>query len=373
METLSEDAQLNSTLKCKGCGAILHFKPGTENLQCDYCGQETHLDKLVEEANDQPPVDFDEYLEYTQSNRSAADVKMASCSGCGSTTALNALSVSDQCPFCGSPLVLDPQKNAQFVKPHYVLPFVLAKGDAVNYFSQWLKSSWWTPGDLAKKANQNAASLVGMYLPYWLYDTIAETDYSGERGDYYYTTETYTVTVDGEDEVRTREVSHTAWSYASGHVTTQFQDILIPGSQSLPTETLNALEPWVFEKSVAFDERYLAGFRSETYVIDPKKGFDLASQRTVGQIQGDIRDDIGGDEQRINNEDIDYTEKKVKQILLPVWASSYRYKDKVYQFTVNATTGEVIGKRPKSIIKITLLVLFILAVIAFVIFFLSNQ
>lgn len=373
MEPLSETAQLNSSLKCAGCGAILHFKPGTENLQCDYCGHETHLDKTPDDESDQPPLDYDEYLEYTQSNRSLADVKMASCSGCGSTTALDALSVSDQCPFCGSPLVLDSQKKAQFVKPHFVLPFALTKDEAINFFALWLKSSWWTPNDLAKKATQNSASLVGMYLPYWLYDTVAETDYSGERGDYYYTTETYTVEVDGRTETRTRQVRHTAWSYASGHVSTPFQDILIPASKSLPTETLNALEPWLFEKSAAFDERYLAGFRSETYVIDPKMGFDLASQRTLAGIKSDIYNDIGGDEQRINNEDIDYTDKKVKQILLPVWVSSYKYKDEIYQFTVNATTGEVIGKRPKSATKIVLLVLFILAVIAFGILYFQNQ
>lgn len=373
MDQLSETAKLNSTLKCDGCGAAVHFKPGTENLQCDYCGKEIHLDKIQDELNDQPPIDFDDYLEYAQSNRSTADVKMASCSGCGSTTALNALSVSDKCPFCGSPLVLDSKKETQFVKPHYVLPFALSRDEAINFYTLWLKSSWWTPNDLAKTASQNSAGLTGMYLPYWLYDTVAETDYTGERGDYYYTTETYTETVDGEERIRTREVRHTAWSPAMGRVVTDFQNILIPGSKSLPDKTLDALEPWLFEKATEFDERYLAGFRSETYAVDPKIGFDIAAQGTLARIESDIRDDIGGDEQRIHNEDVDYTEKKVRQILLPVWVNSYRYKDKVYQFTVNATTGEVIGKRPKSVAKIVLLVVFILMVIALGVIYFGNR
>jgi len=52
-----------------------------------------------------------------------------------------------------------------------------------------------------------------------------------------------------------------------------------------------------------------------------------------------------------------------KHILLPVWMSAYKYKDKVYQFMVNARTGEVQGKRPWSVVKILLFVL-ILALIA---------
>ena len=37
----------------------------------------------------------------------------------------------------------------------------------------------------------------GIYVPYWTFDAHTESDYTGERGDAYYTTETYTTTENG--------------------------------------------------------------------------------------------------------------------------------------------------------------------------------
>jgi hypothetical protein len=48
--------------------------------------------------------------------------------------------------------------------------------------------------------------------------------------------------------------------------------------------------------------------------------------------------------------------KQNKHILLPVWLSTFRYNNKVYQFLINARTGEVQGERPYSPAKITLAV-----------------
>jgi hypothetical protein len=56
-----------------------------------------------------------------------------------------------------------------------------------------------------------------------------------------------------------------------------------------------------------------------------------------------------------------------KHVLLPMWICSYRYRDKIYRFLVNARTGEVQGQRPWSWVKITLAAL-VAAVVAFVIY-----
>jgi hypothetical protein len=141
-------------------------------------------------------------------------------------------------------------------------------------------------------------------------------------------------------------VRHTNWSYTSGTVDCSFRDLLVPASKSLPEKTLDKLTPWKLNMLAKFDERYLSGFRSETYQLDPENGLLKAIEQTVEEINSTIRNDIGGDEQRINNTDTDYQNKAIKYIMLPVWVSAYNYNNKVYQFTVNASTGEVIGQRP---------------------------
>ena len=89
-------------------------------------------------------------------------------------------------------------------------------------------------------------------------------------------------------------------------------------------------------------------------------------------IDSKIRWDIGGDEQRIHSKTTYYQNITFKYILLPVWISAYRFKERTFQFLVNARTGEVQGERPWSWIKITLLVIFILALIGVIVYFANK-
>jgi len=72
-------------------------------------------------------------------------------------------------------------------------------------------------------------SMVGSYLPHWGFDDRTTTDYTGQRGDHYYTTETYTTQENGQTVTNTRQVQHTAWSHASGRVSRDFTDVLATG------------------------------------------------------------------------------------------------------------------------------------------------
>lgn len=353
---------INNSLNCSGCGALLHFNPGTHNLLCDYCG----VSNAIENAPDSNvilPYDYDEFIAGIDNNKQSADLKVVNCKNCGSQTILDQFVTSDKCPFCTAPLVLDLESGQQYVPPHYILPFAITQQQGIEFFKKWLKSLWWAPNNLAKKVSDSSSALKGVYLPHWTYDTYTVTDYSGERGDYYYTTETYTETVNGREETRTREVRHTSWSYTSGTVECNFQDLMVPASNSLPEKTLNKLGPWNFDMLTKFDERYMSGFRSETYQLKPEQGFVKAAEQTVGTINSAIRDDIGGDEQRIDSMDTQYLDKAIKYLMLPVWVSAYNYNNKIYQFTVNASTGEVIGQRPVSAIKIILAVLLLIVLI----------
>ena len=371
MNDQTKPSTVNNSLNCNGCGALLHFAPGTHNLQCDYCG----ASNPIESKDDDGEIysyDLEHFLTEIATAQPSDTLKQVSCKNCGSQTALDSFVTSDKCPFCTAPLVLLPEAGQQYVEPHYILPFAITQQQGIDAFKKWIKGLWWSPNDLGKKLVSDSTGLKGVYLPHWAYDVNTLTDYNGERGDYYYTTETYTETVDGKSQTRTREVRHTRWSYASGTIHCSFSDLMVPASTSLPEKTLNKLEPWKFSMLVPFDERYMSGFRSETYQLDPEQGFLKAAEQTVSTIDSSIRDDIGGDEQRIDSTDTDYLDKAIKYLMLPVWVSAYKYNNKVYQFTVNASTGEVIGQRPLSALKITLAVLFVILLIIVIVILVQN-
>ena len=114
---------------------------------------------------------------------------------------------------------------------------------------------------------------------------------------------------------------------------------------------------------VPYADDYLAGFRAEAYQVGLEEGFGVARQKMQPAIEHAICEDIGGDEQRISDMRTRYDAITFKHILLPVWLSAYRYSEKTYRFMVNARTGQVIGERPYSAIKITLFVLMCLAIL----------
>jgi len=80
-------------------------------------------------------------------------------------------------------------------------------------------------------------------------------------------------------------------------------------------------------------------------------------------ITQSVKRDIGGDEQRVYSVNSEYKDITFKHILLPIWISAYKFKNKVYNFLINARTGEVQGERPYSVWKI---IFFSLAVIVFI-------
>jgi hypothetical protein len=251
------------------------------------------------------------------------------------------------------------------LKPKSLLPFKIEQKKGFSLFKDWIHSLWFAPNDLKKMA-ENHEKLTGIYLPYWTYDCRTETDYTGQRGDDYYVNETYTAVENGRSVVRTRQVRRTRWQFASGRVHNTFDDVLVTGSHSLPTEYCQALEPWDLKDLVPFDEKYLSGFRAESYQVDVKAGFEIAMKRMDSTIRSTVCHDIGGDHQRIDSLDVRYDDITFKHILLPIWLSAYRYKGKVYRFMVNGCTGEVQGERPYSWIKITFAVLVVLILAMFI-------
>lgn len=345
--------------KCKQCGARLEFAPGTDALACPYCGAMNEIPKTAEHVLE---LDFESALAKAQDAAATHEILTVKCKECGAESTLPPDVTSAPCAFCGSGLVTTAASR-KAIKPNAVLPFKVTRDAARTSFLQWIAGLWFAPSEL-KRLAQMEASLSGVYVPYWTYDAETTTDYVGERGDAYYTAETYTETVNGRTETRTREVRHIRWTPASGTVEDSFDDLLVRATSALPTKYLDALEPWDLEHLVPYRDEYLSGFRTDSYQVDLAQGFEFARTVIDSTIDRSCRADIGGDEQRVESKETEYREITFKHVLFPVWISAYRYRGRIYRLLVNARTGEVQGERPWSAAKIVGLVLAIVAAIA---------
>lgn len=345
---------------CEGCGARLHYSPGTRSLRCPYCGRVQDVPALevsVEESS------YEQWLARAGHEVLEPGVQVLVCTSCNAHTESDRLAT--RCPFCGSPLVADVNADPErVVRPAGVVPFIVGKRQADDAFRAWVRSRRFAPGALRKVSTTEA--MQGTYLPFWTFDAETETDYSGMRGEHYWTTETVMVNVNGRMERQTQQVRKTRWWPASGHVGRSFDDVVVPATTHLESARLARLEPFHVSTAVPYQAQYLAGHQALRHDVDPPAGLDTAKRVMAQQIEYDCREDIGGDEQQVTSMRTGYADVMFKLVLVPLWLAAYVYAGRTYQVAVNAHSGHVVGDRPWSAWKIALAVIaaIVLAVVA---------
>ena len=351
---------------CRACGANVEYEPGTASLVCPYCNADN---PIPQSADDVEELDFRKALVHAD-RPEGVETLAVSCGACGAGFTLQPNVTADRCPFCDAPIVASEAAVRRQIEPWALLPFAIPKKDAGAAQKQWLHGRWFAPSDLVRRANRDA--IDGVYLPFWTYDCQTESFYVGQRGHYYYEDEEYETTENGQQVTRTRRVQKTRWSPASGVVWVPFDDVVVPGSERLPTALIAKLEPWDLDRLERYDERYLSGFQAECYQIGLEDGFEHAKRFMDPAIRNACARDIGGDTQVVHTVKTRYDRITFKHILLPVWISAYRYRDRVYRVMINARTGEVVGERPWSAVKITLAVLAMTLLIALILYFAKS-
>ncbi|MGI8641436.1 MAG: hypothetical protein ACR2MG_16000 [Pyrinomonadaceae bacterium] len=340
---------------CEQCGANIIFDPRNGQLTCPYCN---FTKTIATDGGEITERDFNSFLrpDAERLQPLAREAMQVSCSSCGATVTFVPPETARNCDFCGAKIVAQPKSADPLVAPEGVLPFSITNQHASGSLKTWINSRWFAPNNLKIFAQPDKISSV--YIPYWTFDADTHSQYSGERGEYYYETEHYKE----NGERKSRQVRHTNWHSAAGAVSRFFDDIYIAATKSVVPEYLKKLN-WQFSEIVPYEPAYLAGHKAQTYQVTLEEGFEEFKQIATGVIYNDVRQDIGGDEQQVHNVSTEYSKVTFKHLLLPVYAGAYRYNNKVFQIVVNGRTGEVQGERPYSWLKIGCLSIFILAVI----------
>ena len=343
---------------CTKCGADLKYKPGAAALVCPFCGTENAISVTETRIEEKDYNETIRLLRAQEAKEETIETIVTACGACGAEVSLGPNKTAGECAFCGSNIIAQG-KSKRSLKPESLLPFQIAQQDAADRFRRWLQKRWFAPSKL--KSYARPEGLKGVYSPYWTYDAGTVTEYSGSRGDYYIDIETYTEEEDGKSVSKTREVRKIRWSPVSGVVENSFDDVLVHAAENMDEKYVNRLEPWDLENLVPYDSSYLPGFQVESYSVDIEAGLAKAKERMAPVIEASVIREIGGDLQTISSCITQYNGISFKHVLLPVWMSAYRYQDKVYQFLVNARTGEIHGERPWSAAKIMLFVLVLAA------------
>lgn len=349
------DTKEETDKKCPQCGGVMDFNPSTGNLKCPYCEYE----KVIEIQADAPAKasEMDFYAaEHTANCNWGVETKTVLCKACGAESIYDALQTAAVCPFCGSNQVMEAN-DQNTMSPGGVVPFSISDKQASILFRRWIKHRWFCPRLAKNSAKPDRFN--GIYLPYWTFDTYTVSSYRGEYGiDHTRKNskgETYTETV---------------WHHTSGVHQEFFNDELVLASTNHDIVILRKLEPFDTENNKTYKPEYIAGFVAERYSLGLKDAWQRAMRsiksKLTSNISSKVRRETHADHVRGLTFSTDYNDITFKYLLLPIWISNYKYKNKVYQFMVNGQTGKVAGKTPISIPKVILATLGILAIFAVV-------
>jgi DNA-directed RNA polymerase subunit RPC12/RpoP len=366
------------TFPCKNCGAELAYDAGSQGMACPYCGHKEAVGSPAEPnlagstaGNPgwaMPPAGAAAIREIPIEQGMAmalkgfgAPVTTLRCNDCGATVNVGEGERTASCAFCGSKQVLSEATNQSAIRPESLVPFKVTREDANSRFGVWIGKLWFRPGDLKKMAK--VQEIGGVYIPFWTFDAFVSSVWSAERGFYYYETETYTETVDGRTETRTRQVQRTRWEPASGSRQDAYDDVLVCASKGLPPHLVDNLSTFDTKALTPYQPQFLAGWRAESYAIDLMPGWQLGQERIGNSQMARCAGDVGGDTHRCLSVSNQFSNITFKHVLLPIWIAAYRYNGKVYRFLVNGQTGEVVGVAPWSVWKILGLVIVVLAIV----------
>ena len=347
--------------KCPQCGATLEYDPKTKGLFCPYCEykEEIKAENTTGDAIAQE-LDFDK-AEFTGNCDWGVAQKTVTCKSCGAVTVYDALEVANVCPYCGSNQVMEAS-DVKTLAPNGVIPFEITAKQASAKFVTWIKKKWFAPRAAKESAHPDA--FKGIYLPYWTFDADTSSDYTAEYG------------IDKKVKRGDKEEVVTDWHRTRGHYDYFIDDQLVAASGSQNTRILEKAEPYDTNNCKAYKPEYLAGFAAERYSVGLKDAWEKAKafikSRLEGLISSKIRDDHRADRVRNLQFTTSYSNITYKYVMLPVWVSSYVYKDKTYQFVVNGQSGKVGGDYPISPWRVLIAVFIGVAIVA-AIYYLASM
>ncbi len=321
--TVADDLPQVQTAVCPSCGGPV--EPG--DRYCGACGSEQ---PVAAELVEQPAQ------------------RHLRCKNCGAEIGVDPDQRSYVCPFCDSTYVVEftPEQSGRQA-PEFVIGFAVTPEQALERFRGWIgQGGWFRPGDL--RAARVEDKLRGVYLPFWSFSMLADSEWAARIGEYWYRTETYTTTRNGKTVTRTRTVRETEWWPLRGLHHHYYSGYLVSGSRGLPQREADRIKPFHLAALKRYQPYFLAGWTCEEYSLAREEALRICQTEFYRREQERVADYLPGDTHSNLQVATRFSRISSDLILLPVYMLSYRYGQRQFRFLVNGQTGKVYGEKPVS-------------------------
>lgn len=297
---------------CPNCGGQLRFSAEDQQLKCKSCGSLTEIDS------------------YTPDDKIGMDTittNVYECPCCGGEIQLIDNDGMEFCPYCGNQATMQEKFSTEGA-PKYILPFQLNKAKARDKYKSLTGHLHFAPDGLGDK--DNIEKLVGMYVPYYLYDYSIddEIEYKGKTtrstADYYIT------------------------DYANVDVSVKVDSLKVPfdASQTLDDSIAAKLEPFPMDKVRTFNPGYLAGFFVENSTVDKDVYKSDSLDKAVDYLCSEVSKGSHGYSPEAGTKyeiqtklanDLEYDD--AQGAYMPMYFMTTKYDDRVAYSIINGANG----------------------------------
>lgn len=295
--------------KCRNCGGNVVYEPSRGRMYCPHCESEDSEDTIQGGS-------------------------LTQCVNCGAPVDAGQYASASRCEHCGSYIVFNERVEGVY-KPHMILPFRINKDKAVAMMEKEFKKRVFTPSDFM--STKSLEKMVGIYVPFWLYDYKADYDFVGEG------TKVRSWT-NGDTEY-----IETSYYEVVRKMDADFDKIPVDASYAMEDGVMDLMEPYDYQQFQDYAPKYMSGFYGEIY----NQGAAELENRAQDKARSATEEMMGAsmreyDSMKSLRKDLNLERGSVNYALMPVWQYLYRYRGGDYLLHVNGQTGKVIGKTPVS-------------------------
>ncbi|MBL8602720.1 MAG: hypothetical protein JNK72_12430 [Myxococcales bacterium] len=323
---------------CEACGAPVRFDPESQGLRCAHC---RHVARLTPR-----PVTLEAHpLDVTMpddAGEPAANLTALECQSCGAVVERTEAVIAEACPWCASTLVraVDAQEDA--TTPTALLPFRVPRSALAEKVGRWAKRQWLRRGDL--KTDTLCDEAVGVYAPFWIFSAELDVSWRAERAR--------RATMKGAQGAEASGQGALVWEPASGRRAHRVEALAVCASRGVPTALADGFEAPPLGSLVAWDRRYLEGFRAERPAISQSLGWSHALKRVERSLYTALGREVGGETHRGLQLSMVARDPRWRLLLVPIWVARVTVGGRPERLLIDGLRGRVSGALPWSAPKV---------------------
>lgn len=323
--------------KCPNCGGKLEFDSHAQKMVCPFCDSEIDVEALVDydkgldKFSKQDQMDWEEPGQVWQEGETEG-MRVYVCKSCGGQIVGDANTGATSCPYCGNPVVLMGQFSGD-LKPDVIIPFQLDKAAAKAAYLKHLEGKKLLPNTF--RDQNHIDEIKGVYVPFWLFGGEGEgaAQFEGTQ------VRTWSDSRNRYTETKFFDVRRAG--------TMTFMNIPADGSNNMPDDLMESIEPFDASKAVPFQTAYLAGYLADKYDVEAEQNAPRINERVKNTLLQMLSSTaVGYSSLTLKNGNVRLNNAKTRYALFPVWLLSTTYQGKNFLFCMNGQTGKMVGDLP---------------------------